>query len=334
MKHTLCLILTLLILISLFGCNSTEAATTEPEFAIDENAVALTITGPDGTAKTLTLAEIKAMPGVTGWGGTKSSTGRITVPVEFTGVRLQDLWSLGGDIAPEMGINVVASDGYGMTFSYDQIINANLITYDPATGDEITIDEPLIPVLAYLHDGNPIDEDHGPLRIAVLTSKNNQVVDGHWAIKWVENIRVKSLGEDWSLQLDGGISETIDRATFESCSATGCHTNTWTDDHAQTWTGVPLWQLAGYVDDDNKHTDPAYREDLAEAGYTVEVIAADGYSVTFDSARLNRNNAIIAAAIMNGNPLDEDYFPLRLVGEDLQGSEMVGQITQIKLHLK
>jgi hypothetical protein len=34
---------------------------------------------------------------------------------------------------------------------------------------------------------------------------------------------------------------------------------------------------------------------------------------------------------MNENPLDEEYFPLRLVGSELEKKEMVGQIAEIQL---
>jgi DMSO/TMAO reductase YedYZ molybdopterin-dependent catalytic subunit len=63
----------------------------------------------------------------------------------------------------------------------------------------------------------------------------------------------------------------------------------------------------------------------------VDVIAKDGYTVTFDSKRVARNKNIIVAHTVNGNPLDEKYFPLRLVGSDLQKNEMVGAITEIKV---
>jgi hypothetical protein len=133
--------------------------------------------------------------------------------------------------------------------------------------------------------------------------------------------------------MEGGVLEEVDRGTFESCTAPGCHQATWTDDRAREWSGVPLWLLLGYVDDEIKHGDDAYLEALAKAGYPVEVVAADGYQVEFDSARLHRNNDILVADKMNGNPLEDKGFPLQLVGSDLQKNETVGQIAQITLGL-
>jgi DMSO/TMAO reductase YedYZ molybdopterin-dependent catalytic subunit len=142
---------------------------------------------------------------------------------------------------------------------------------------------------------------------------------------------MKSLVQEWTLAANGGITDTIDRATFESCSAPQCHGATWTDDKAQDWVGVPLYILVGGVDDDIKHEGPAFNDALADAGYSVDVIARDGYTVTFDSARVKRNPNIIVAHSVNGNPLDDKYFPLRLVGADLQKNEMTGMITEIKV---
>ena len=36
---------------------------------------------------------------------------------------------------------------------------------------------------------------------------------------------------------------------------------------------------------------------------------------------------------MNGNPLPEKYFPLRLVGSDLAKNEMTGMIEKIMVHV-
>jgi DMSO/TMAO reductase YedYZ molybdopterin-dependent catalytic subunit len=144
---------------------------------------------------------------------------------------------------------------------------------------------------------------------------------------------LKSLGQTWTFHVEGAVAEEVDRGTFESCTAPGCHQATWTDDRAREWSGVPLWLLLGYVDDEMKHGDDAYLEALAEAGYPVDVVAADGYTVTFDSTRLHHNENILVADKMNGNPLEDKDFPLRLVGSDLQGNEMVGQIAQILLQL-
>ncbi|MBN1933765.1 MAG: molybdopterin-dependent oxidoreductase [Anaerolineae bacterium] len=308
-------------------------ATTVPPTATPA-APALEIVGDEGS-KSFTLEELMALPVTEGQGGIKSSTGKITVPELFTGVSLKDLVAALGAFDENMGVNVVAEDGYGITFSYDQVMNGAFIAYDPGTGDEIKSPDPLTAILAYARNGEPLDpKQDGTLRLVVVSAKNNQVTDGHWSVKWVNKLEVKALGQEWTLHLEGTIVEEMDRATFESGASPNCHGATWTDDHAQRWVGIPLWLLVGRVDDEISHNGPAFNEVLADAGYTVDVIAADGYTVSFDSARIKRNDKIIVAYKVNDNPLPEQYFPLRLVGEDLEKKEMAGMIAQIVVHVE
>ncbi len=294
---------------------------------------ALEIVGATET-KTFSLAELQAMPVTEGYGGIKSSTGKITPPTKFKGVALKDLAKLAG-MDETAGLNIVAEDGYSITFSYDQITNGTFIAYDPARGDELKTQVPLTAMVAYEMDGKMLDpKQDGTLRLTIVSDKLNQVTDGHWAVKWVNKLEIKPLVMEWKLKAVGGIEDAFERATIESCSAPQCHGASWTDDKAQVWVGVPLYILVGGVDDENKHEGiAAYNTDLVKAGYTVDVIASDGYTVSFEAARLNRNMNIILASKVNDNPLSENYFPLRLVGSDLQKNEMAGMITEIKVNV-
>jgi DMSO/TMAO reductase YedYZ molybdopterin-dependent catalytic subunit len=230
---------------------------------------------------------------------------------------------------------VVAEDGYSITYSYDQIQNGTFIAYDPATGNELKNPVALTAILAYEMDGQPLNpKEDGNLRLAIVSAELNQVTDGHWSVKWVNKLEAKSLGADWVLKAHGAIIKDIDRASVESCGAPQCHGTSWTDDKAQVWTGVPLWLLVGSVDDEIEHEGPAFNDALADAGYSVDVIAADGYTVTFDAARVKRNDNIIVAYKVNDNPLVDKYFPLRLVGSDLAKNEMAGGIVELKVGLE
>jgi hypothetical protein len=308
---------------------ATPTATPVPPTPTPEPVV-LEISGPGGS-KGLTMSEVMALPGAQGQAGTKSSTGRITPPTLFDGVTIEELANLVGGLDPSLGVNVVAKDGYTMTISYDQIKNGDFIAYDPATGDERKMAEPLTVIVAYARDGQPISEDEGPLRLAILSPKNNQVTDGHWSVKWVEKIELKPLGDEWGLQLNGSISELVDRNSFQSCSAPGCHQAEWTDDEGQKWVGTPLYLLAGAVDDEIAHDGPAFFQLLADAGYDIQIVATDGYSVTLDIARVKRNDNILLAHLVDDNPLPDKYFPLRLVGPPLQKNEMIGAVKEINL---
>jgi DMSO/TMAO reductase YedYZ molybdopterin-dependent catalytic subunit len=294
----------------------------------------LEIVGPSET-KSLTMPDLMALPVTEGYAGIKSSTGKITPPVPFKGVALKDLAELIGGMDETSGFNVVAEDGYSITYSFDQIQNGSFIAYDPATGAELKNPVELTAILAYEMDGQPLDpKQDGILRLAIVSIELNQVTDGHWSVKWVNKLEVKSLGAEWVLQLDGGLSKPTDRASIESCGAPQCHAATWTDEKAQQWVGVPLWLFVGSVDDEIEHEGPAFNDALADVGYSVDVIASDGYTVTFEAARLKRNDNIIVAYKVNENQLPDEYFPLRLVGTDLQKNEMVGMITQIKVGIE
>ncbi len=144
---------------------------------------------------------------------------------------------------------------------------------------------------------------------------------------------------DWTLALDGVISETIDRTAFES--GVVCHKATW-EDGENLWSGMPLWLLCGWVDDADTHG--TFNDELATAGYTVVITdygpdgvagTDDDYSVELASADVARNNAIIIANENNGQTLpetgDDSTWPLRLVGSTLSKGKMVSCIDEIKL---
>lgn len=313
---------------------ATEAVVEDTPMPTEPAQPVLEIVGPNETIS-LTLDELKALPATEGYAGIKSSTGKITPPIPMKGVALKDLAELMGGMDETTGFNVVAEDGYSITFSFDQIQNGSFIAYDPATGEELKNPVELTAILAYEANGEPFDaKQDGTLRLAIISAELNQVTDGHWSVKWVNKFEVKNLGEEWVLELNGAISKPTDRASVESCGAPQCHGSSWTDDKAQEWVGVPLWLFVGTVDDEIEHEGPAFNEELAAAGYSVDVIAADGYTVTFDAARLNRNDDILVAYKVNENQLPEEYFPLRLVGDDLAKNEMVGMIAEIKVGLE
>ena len=314
------------LLVSLVALSLLAAAACGGGTAVD---MALEVTGPGG-AVTLDLDDLKDLPVTEGWGGFVSSTGEITIPERFEGVSLADLAAEVGGIEPGMGLTVVAEDGYAMTLSYDQAVGGAFIAYDPSTGAEITPSGPLRPIIAYARDGEPIGEDDGPLRLEVVSDERDQVVDGHWTVKWVAAIEIKELGAEWTLEISGLTDESMDRGTFES--GANCHEASWTDDEGRVYTGIPLWLLAGRLDGGPSHGDDAYDDALAEAGYTIEVIAADGYSANIESALFHRNDAILVANQMDGEALSEDEFPLRLVGEGLTGGQMVSQVTALVGH--
>ena len=91
---------------------------------------------------------------------------------------------------------------------------------------------------------------------------------------------------------------------------------------------MPLWLFAGFVDDEDQHSDHAFNTELAEAGYKVVLTATDGYSVTVDSTDIIRNKNYVVANLLNGTPIPESdkNWPLRLVGPAVDKSTSISQI--------
>ncbi|NLT73585.1 MAG: molybdopterin-dependent oxidoreductase [Chloroflexi bacterium] len=322
MRRSLLLLLSACVLIlGLAGCGAQGSDETVLELVHDDTVIELS------------LRDLQKMPSAEGLAGIMSSTGKITAPVVHKGVLLTTLLDELGGLDESSSVQVQASDGYAMTLSANQITSGQFATYDVATGDEVEPEGPLQVLIAYERDGELMNkEQEGTLRMVVIGSSPLQVVDGHWSVKWTNRIELKEALEDWTVDFVGAISAPMDRGTFESGAAEGCHQENWTDEEGRVWSGIPLFYLLGRVDDEIKHGDDAYRDDLARAGYTIEVTAKDGYSVTLDSALVTRNDNIFLAYLVDGQALEGDAFPLRLVGSEIDASQMIGGITKVVIH--
>jgi DMSO/TMAO reductase YedYZ molybdopterin-dependent catalytic subunit len=316
--------------ISISSCTFKSTGNSKAPASAGPTGTVLALVGPNG-GHVFTMKQLKALPVTEGQGGIKSSTGQITVPEPFKGIALKDLVKeLGVPFDSSMGVMITAEDGYSMTFSYDQVMNGTFTAYDPALGNEMTAHDPLTAIIAYEHNGQPLNTtEEGVLRLVVVSAKNNQVVDGHWSVKWVNKVEVKPVGPSWTLDLQGAISSPVTRDSYQSCGSPSCHGSNWVDQNGQNWVGVPLWLLVGEVDDGDSHSDKAYNRSLADSGYSVDIVGGDGYKVTLDSKTIKLNNKILVAFQVNDGDLPEKYYPLRLVGTGLQNNQMVGQVAKI-----
>lgn len=278
----------------------------------------LTVIGDE--TKAYTLDEIRAMPSYTAGGGFKKSTGTIVGPHNYTGVNITYLTDLAGGITPLESVKMTASDGYSMTYTYEQVMG-EIATYEGTTG-------PMTMVLAYEEDESLVsDANGGPLRIA-FTGPDSPITDGHFWVKYITTIEILGSVKEWNLALTGMITDVPDRSTFESC--VGCHRASWTDGNSREWSGIPLWLLVGVVDDACNETAKHYfNNTVADTGYNVTVIAGDGYSKKFNSTTVAHNDELILANEMNGTTLPDGNFPLKLVGQNLKTSEMVGNVVGI-----
>ena len=291
--------------------------------------VVLTVVGENGQEQ-FTMDQLRALPAYTGYAGFKSSTGVITLPSKYTGVPLVGLTDRVGGISRANGVTLVAKDGYGMTFSYAQIVDHAFTTYDPATGDEVPPATDLTVIVAYDHEGAPLGEDEGPLRLMVASpDPGGQIVDGHWTVKWLDRVSVTKASADWKVQVEGVRRDTIDKPTYVNCASPGCHGSGWVDDAGRRWEGVPLYLVAGLVDDGKKHGEGAYDASLAKQGYDIVIEGADGTVTTIDSRDVAGKDDVVLSGKVDGGELPEEYFPLRVVGPGLTEAQMPGRIARI-----
>ena len=327
-------VLALSLLAGLAACGGQAGSSASPAAspsaaASPSGPVVLTVVGEEGQEQ-FTMDQLEALPSYTGYAGFKSSTGVISLPVEYTGVTVVSLADRVGGISKANGVTLVAKDGYGMTFSYAQVVGHAFTTYDPATGDEVPPADDLTAIVAYAREGKPLGEDEGPLRLMVATpDPGGQIVDGHWTVKWLDRVSVTKASADWKVQVEGVRRDTIDKPTYVNCASPGCHGSGWVDDAGRRWEGVPLYLVAGLVDDTKKHGAGAYDAALAKKGYDIVIEGADGTVTTIDSRDVAGKDDVVLSGKVDGGELPEEYFPLRVVGPGLGEAQMPGRIARI-----
>ncbi len=291
--------------------------------------VVLTLEDYD-SAMDFTMDEVKAMATTTASGGFIRSTGAIVGPNEYTGVLLKDLVAMVNESAV-YSVEVVDTSGEPMTYSYMQVEDGEFEYYDEVTGEPLGMGN-FDMIVAYEMDGLPIDGMN--LRIAVVDD-SAPVTDGHLWWKYVRAIRIIDYVEEWELSLNGVTSMTIDRQTFEAAASCPEHqlSYTYVNDTGveHTYTGIALWVLVSAVDGaDGPDNEYLFNDLLAQAKYNVSVTCGlDGFTKRFSSIQVARNDTLIVANKLDGVPLSDDYFPLRLVGAGLSKGQMVYGISYI-----
>lgn len=297
-------------------------------------AYRLEVVGVDGNRTLLSWDALTGTDAVEGVGGILNTAGRITSPTRYKGVLLEDLAAFGGGLKADSGLRVVASDDFVVTLSSSQVLRGDVVTFDAESGLPTTVSEPLRAVLAYEREGEFISEqDGGPLRVAFLTGSESQVTEGHLWVKNVVRLELVPMDVDWTLRLEGARTEEISRTLFESGAAPGCHEARWDDVDGRAWSGIPLWLLVGWVDDDNLHRPGAFNRELATAGYEIELVSSSGERQALESDRVSLDDGIIVAYLVDDEPLDSAQAPLRLVGSSLAPEEMLDQIEEIVVHV-
>jgi len=275
------------------------------------------------------------------------------------GTDIRDLCDLVGGAEDGDQIEVLASDNYGDQFQYDNVYNPDpgqgkmvVAWYTKNAGDDGTL----------YPDGAYVPEFGDGMQLVFLAETTNaagQHVFGHddmrnhlpednWhyfysdgiqypssngvSVKYISAINIYTQApEPWEISVTGAVTTPVSQSWFENALA--CHeVVTWTDSSENVWSGLPLWYLLGLADDEVVHGLGSFNDALARAGYDIEVRARDGYTRTFRSEDVRRSSGYIVANKINGAPLEEDHYPLRLVGSEItSGRDRVGQIESINL---
>ena len=263
-------------------------------------APVLEIVGP-AQGLSLTMEDLLALPATQGYAGIKSSTGKITPPLVFTGVALKDLSAVVGGMDETTGFNVVAEDGYSITFSYDQIHSGTFIAYDPATGEELKSPVELTAILAYAVDGHPLDaKQDGTLRLAIISADEpghrralvgqvGQPVGG-------QEPRCR-VGTEGAWGGGGGHRPRQHRVRAGRRSAMA-PAGRMTRPRSGSGYRCGCWSGRWMTPSPTKGRRSMMS--LVQSNYGIDVIASDGYTITLDAARVARNNNILLAYKVNG----------------------------------
>jgi DMSO/TMAO reductase YedYZ molybdopterin-dependent catalytic subunit len=152
-------------------------------------SMSLTIVGPDGTQEVLNETDIGNLASCRGYGGYENSLGFLKGLGNYTGVPLSTLCDLVGGLTNASTVKVTASDNYSKDFTFDEVMNGNFTTFDPATAMEVPHFQPLVPIVAYYFNDTNIGSSDGPLRLAIVGSEGLATNSSYW-VKWVEKVEV------------------------------------------------------------------------------------------------------------------------------------------------
>jgi hypothetical protein len=149
--------------------------------------MSLTIIGANGTQVVLNENDVAGLPSYRAYGGFKNILGIVKGLGNYTGVSLSTICALAGGLTNTSVVNVIASDNYSKTFTFDEV-NGEFVTYDPATGEEVPHSQPLVPIVAYHFNDANITSD-GPLRVAIVGPEGLATNSSYW-VKWIVRVEI------------------------------------------------------------------------------------------------------------------------------------------------
>jgi len=151
---------------------STTTIATTTTSATASGTTVLTVT-EGSTVKTYSMADLQALPSVSGYGGQISMGNTITGPDSYQGVALITLINVVGGITSGQNVIITGSDNYSQTLSYQQVTTDNFTLFDAVSGQQSAAPDMTPQVfVAYEKNGNPLDADTGPFEFGVMTCQN------------------------------------------------------------------------------------------------------------------------------------------------------------------
>ncbi len=286
-------------------------------------SLSLTLKGATGEEKVLDETDFADLTAITSQGGYKTSGGVIATVGRFTGVSVLSLCDLVGGMSSDATLTVIASDGYSMVFTYDQVNGQDFTTYDPITGSEKVATQPLTLVVNYLHNDTALPSEIGPLRMGVVGSEG-LLTEGHFWVKKVSTIEVTPNVRDWTVSVEATSTLRMDRqALTADLNHFGVN---YTDSNGNVWTGTALWRWVSWSNYNGGVTNATL-----DKGYKVKIISGDGTSATFDDSEVKLNDDIIVAAKLNDAVLTVPYWPLTMVGPDVTSAKAVQNIIKMQI---
>ncbi len=259
-----------------------------------EVAGEIDVTPPEGTILTVirgdesfsyTMDEIEELDAVTGH-GTFTNSADNEYAATYTGIPMTTFI---GNVSGDATIRVTASDGYSMNYPAEMF-------QDTSGG---------VWILAYQNNGVYMPYDPGVLRV-VQVSDEGAHFSSSLSAKMVEIIEVLDAYEVYTLNVSGAVERIFLRGELEAGIGCSCHTATvsvTSKGETHEYTGIPLWRLVAYVDDNLfppfeegiYYEDEHFNDTLAAAAYAIDLIASDGYTQTVTSDLIARDDRFIVA---------------------------------------
>ncbi len=285
---------------------------------------------------TLSYSQLLFLPKLSGTGSYLKTTGAIEGPFDLEGVDIVKTLELLFNTSEDFSIEVVATDGYKMTYTKDQVFGkVPMFNSDGVPSGYGAYEVNLSLVLAYNENGNPLDHG-GPFRMVYLGDE--AITDGHFWTKYVKTIKIIPGIPEWSISLSGLTETNLGLDEFDSlvyCNDK-VHTLNYTyvdaDEGVILYEGFPLWIALSMVDGGlNEAGHYLFNDDLAQLGYQVQITDFEGTNHIFESTQVARNDSFILTHVKNGMRLPEEEFPVRLLIDGLSENYWVNRVASITL---